>query len=147
MSFELCSLAPAPIEEPCAQVGTADYADASMAECLVFGRMLNRVFPVPEGVSAVFIIKSFVHDYGAYREVCLKHQGEAGALFAAKVENELPLRWDEIAVQELAWFREKDRLHRAARASGSVDEISDMYRSFEPPAFSAVTATSFLAAA
>lgn len=142
MSFELCSLAPAPIEEPCAQVGTADYAAASMIECLVFRRMLNRLFPVPEGVSARYIIKSFTHDFGIYREVCLKHNGEAGAMFATKVEDELPLRWDAIAVQELAWFRERDRVHHAARESGSSDDIPEMYRSFEPPAFSADTAAS-----
>lgn len=142
MSFELCSLAPAPIEEPCAQVGTVDYAAVSMIECFVFRRMLNRLFPVPEGVSAFYIIKSFSHDFGMYREVCLKHNGEAGALFTTKVEDELPLRWDAIAFQELGWFRERDRLHRAARASGSVDEIPESYRSFEPPAFSDDSAAS-----
>lgn len=46
MEFEMNVLASAPVDEPCAQVGTDDYREASMIECYVFRRMLERLFPL-----------------------------------------------------------------------------------------------------
>lgn len=142
MEFEMGVLASAPIDEPCAQVGTDDYREASMIECYVFRRMLERLFPLPEDCSAYFIIKSFPHDFGAYREVCVKYSGDAGAEYAVKVENELPARWDAVAIQELDWLRERIRYMRAV-AAGSItlDAVPELYRLQDPPLFRAKPAT------
>ena len=57
------SLAPAPIEEDCAQVGTPGYREQALAECARFIRLLRQKFgPEPEG--AWLSVKWFDHDFG-----------------------------------------------------------------------------------
>ena len=65
--------------------------------------MLERIFPIPDGVDARFVVKSFPHDFGRYREVCLEHdfgQNETVA-FVAHVEANIPSNWDDQAKNEL----------------------------------------------
>ena len=95
-------LAPTPTNETCAQVGDADFDSRSKVECRAFQNQLTRMFP-PVG-NARFVTKSFPHDFGVYREVCVEFDDavEAEVEFAYRVEGNLPHEWDESAKIELA---------------------------------------------
>ena len=54
-----------PIDEPCAQVGSEDYAKNARLECKAFAAQLMRTFgEPPPGCS--FKITSNPHDFGTY---------------------------------------------------------------------------------
>lgn len=95
------TLGPVPCEEPCQQVGTEGY-DLQMvsAECRRYLHQLVLRFPLPDGVLAYFTVKSFPHDFGIYREVCVVYddKDEAAAEYAYFVEAHLPASWDDIDV-------------------------------------------------
>lgn len=114
-------IGPAPTCETCAQVGADDYAVRSRRECAVFARMLERLFPVPEGVQACFKVKTFHHDFGAYREVVVEYEGHGGIDYACRVERETPERWDPVAQFESLLARATRGL-RQCRARGSHDD-------------------------
>ena len=102
--MEYIELGPVPAGEPCAQVGTDNYLARSMRECEVFRRMLERVFPIPEGLPVKYVIRSHPHDFGAYREVSVRYRAgdQAASDFAILVESSIPECWDPVAQQELA---------------------------------------------
>ena len=134
-------LGPVPAEESCAQVGQPDFPERSRRECLVFRRMLQRLFPVPDGLQVQYVTRSHQHDYGTYREVAVGYSGNgtpAGASaaedFAFAVERGTPSQWDPIAQYELAWFERRQVLARAV-ASGEIDACSlpEHYRDTVPP--------------
>ncbi|HNU12559.1 MAG TPA: hypothetical protein PKJ45_14530 [Rubrivivax sp.] len=114
--MDYIELGPAPAEESCAQVGDEDYEAESRRECLTYVRQIYRTFPVPPGVNARFLVRSFPHDFGTYREVVVEYQATREALdFVLRVENNVPTQWDAIARYELAWLRssrEHDRVGR-----------------------------------
>ena len=90
------TLAPAPVEEECAQVGTADYAIRARAECRRFIDLLRRKFgPEPEG--ARLTIKTFAHDFGDYLEVvCYFDETLPESVeYAYHCEDNLPATWDD----------------------------------------------------
>ena len=63
-------LAPAPIEEECAQVGTPGYRDRALQECARLIRLLRKTFgPEPKG--AWLSVKWFDHDFGPYCDLSL----------------------------------------------------------------------------
>jgi hypothetical protein len=95
------TLCPSPVEESCASVGDSDYEQRSRRECFAFKRQLERMFPPPEG--ARLCVKSFPHDFGSYREVCVKYDEDDPAAFdyAFRLESGMPSHWDEIARNEL----------------------------------------------
>jgi hypothetical protein len=90
------SLAPAPVEEDCAQVGTADYHTKARAECQRFIALLRTKFG-PEPVGARFAIKSFPHDFGDYLEVVCYFDETlpASVEYAYHCEDNLPATWDD----------------------------------------------------
>jgi hypothetical protein len=94
--MEYIELGPVPAGEPCAQVGTDNYLARSMRECEVFRRMLERVFPIPEGLSVKYVVRSHPHDFGTYREVSVRYSsGDPVACdFAFQVESSVPDGWD-----------------------------------------------------
>ncbi len=102
--MEYIELGPVPAGEPCAQVGTDNYLARSMRECEVFRRMLERVFPIPEGLPVKYVIRSHSHDFGTYREVSVRYTGgdPAACNFAFQIESSVPDGWDRVAEQELA---------------------------------------------
>jgi hypothetical protein len=106
MSSQFLTIGPSPIEEDCASVGRPDYEEQSRRECHVFLRQLERQFPPPDGAS--LFIKSFPHDFGAYREVCVRyHDDDAQAFeYAYSLEKDIPLHWDDIARYELCWHEQ-----------------------------------------
>ncbi|ASI68608.1 hypothetical protein BA022_08590 [Diaphorobacter nitroreducens] len=74
MSSQIMNIGPVPCEENAAQVGRTDYDEQSLRECKVFKRMLERLHPVPADALASLIVKSFPHDFGSYREVCVRYE-------------------------------------------------------------------------
>lgn len=94
------NLGPTPCSEDCVQVGTDNYPEKSREECRRYMNLLVQKFPgKPEG--AEFKIKSFSHDFGTYREVCICYDDnnpEAMA-YAFHVENNMPEMWiDDAAI-------------------------------------------------
>ena len=90
------SLAPTPVEEDCAQVGTADYAIRARAECQRFITLLRKKFgPEPDG--ARLAVKSFPHDFGDYFEVvCYFDENLPESVeYAYRCEENLPATWDD----------------------------------------------------
>lgn len=99
---DFLTLGSTPTNEPCAQVGTDDYATKSRIESRVFIDQLLRQFGEPPGLST-FRRKSFPHDFGTYHEVVIAFddENEEAVAFAYDVENNLPEQWDEQALKEL----------------------------------------------
>lgn len=133
---ECCSRSGAafPIVEPCARIGSADYDARSAVECRVFQRMLERLFPVPDEADPFLLVRQFLHEFGMYREVCVKHRGHDGRAYATRVENELRQHWDETAAAELRWYEKKLAFQQAVSANSlSLDDVPQPYRGIHPP--------------
>ena len=129
------TIASAPVDEPCAQVGSDNYDQQSRKECRVFKNQLRRLFgPEPEG--AVLKIKSFPHDFGSYREVVCEFDDNypESVEYAFKLEAETPENWDEQAKEELEhdpkltfdqWMRKVDA-HVAGTIGLGASDLPDM---------------------
>lgn len=115
MPFEIIAIGPSPCEETCAQVGQSDYEERSRRECRIFQRMLERLLPVPHDIPVQYVVKSFPHDFGSYREVCVRYDDtEARACaHAYTVESNSPAEWDAIASYELIWLERRQQLQQA----------------------------------
>ena len=96
------SIGSSPSEEPCAQVGTDNFAEQSKKECLAFQHQLERMFPLVRG-GAYLAVKSFPHDFGTYREVVCWYddENETGKEYAYDIESNTPANWDDEAKKEL----------------------------------------------
>lgn len=91
------ALGSVPVDEDC--VGVSDkrpYMKEMTAECRRYKKLLEELFPRPNGVDAHFTIKSFPHDFGTYKEVCVVYDcdDEAACEYAYNVEANLPARWE-----------------------------------------------------
>jgi len=98
MTSDYLTLGPVPFEEECQGVGMPTYdLSAALAECKRYRRLLEELFPPPEGVYGLFKTKAFPHDFGAYHEVCaiFDADDEASCAWACDVENSLPATWDD----------------------------------------------------
>lgn len=104
MARDYINIGPTPPDEKCAQVGADDYHAISKRECAAYIRQLRRVLGnEPNG--ARLSTKRFDHEYGSYLEVICYYDdtNEAALDYALKCEsNEGPMKWDEIALQEMA---------------------------------------------
>ena len=58
-------LGPVPACEECAQAGADNYEQTARRECLVFRRMLSRLFPVPDGLDARYMTRRYPHEQRA----------------------------------------------------------------------------------
>jgi hypothetical protein len=125
--MEYIELGPVPAGEPCAQVGTDNYLARSMRECEVFRRMLERVFPIPEGLPVKYVVRSHPHDFGTYREVSVRYSGDDAAAcnFAFQVESSVPDVWDPVAQQELADLQRRQAELQAVSATAATVEPAD----------------------
>lgn len=97
-------LSPTPTDEPCAQVGSDDYAKRARFECRAFMNQLERAFPDAVAAGVYFRIKSNPHDFGSYLEVqaVFDDEDESQTEWAYTIESELPQAWDDDARNELA---------------------------------------------
>ncbi len=131
MSYQTMTIGASPCEETCAQVGSSDYDTRSRRECLVFRRMLERLFPLADDVPARFAVLSSPHEFGTYREVSVHYEdSDARACdHAYAVEANTPAQWDAIARYELIWIERKDQLQRAVlRGDLQPQEVPTVYR-------------------
>lgn len=96
------TLGPTPYDEPCAQLGTDHFYAKSRIESDAYIHQLLRQFGDPPGL-CFFRTKPFHHEFGTYYEVVITFfdDDEEAAHFAYHVENNLPARWDEEALNEL----------------------------------------------
>ena len=126
MSSQIMNIGPVPCEENAAQVGRPDYDEQSLRECKVFKRMLERLHPVPADSQASLIVKSFPHDFGSYREVCVRFEDTdpVATGYAFDLERDTPEQWDAIARYELIWLERKAVFDRALRKNEmSPDDV------------------------
>lgn len=140
MSQQIMNIGPAPCEESCAQVGQADYEERSRRECRIFQRMLERMRPLADGIPAQYVVRSFPHDFGSYREVCVRYEEtDARACeHAFEVEGNTPAEWDAIARYELLWIERYEQLQRAvSRGEVQPQDLPERYRGAEFPALPA----------
>lgn len=108
----------APVDEPCAQLGSDDYEHRAKLECIVYREQLLRTLKesstyqnskpdhppdeeIPKGLNVR--IKSREHDFGTYYEVVASFdESDKAAVFAAYwLDENLPLRWDTLALKQL----------------------------------------------
>jgi len=93
---EYLTIGSSPAEEDCAQVGDDDYDQKSREECQRFIELIRKKFgDEPKG--ARLSIKSFLHDYGSYREVVCYYDDEfpKSVDYAFNVENNAPATWED----------------------------------------------------
>jgi hypothetical protein len=92
-------LSPAPVDEPCAMVGSPDYSKRARLECRAFVDQLERTFPDAIAAGVTFRITRNPHDFGEYLEVqaCFDDDDEAQTEWAYTIEAELPYFWDDDA--------------------------------------------------
>lgn len=134
--MQFIEIGPVPGEENCAQVGSPDYAEASLRECEVFRRMLYRLFPVPEGLPVAYVGRTHPHDFGNYREVSIRYDdaNNEAVEFAYEVERSAPASWDSIARYELAWYERKQAYDVAVREQRlRLDEVPPQFGTLTPP--------------
>ena len=98
--MELCSV---PADEPCAQVGSDDYQQMSRIECIVFKSQLLRQWMDKLIPGVGFTTKTYPHDFGSYREVCVVYDddSEEQTELAVMIQNEIPEKWDSESLAEL----------------------------------------------
>lgn len=90
-------LGSAPLGEDCVQLSSkVEYLEEMIKECRRYKELLEKLFPHGEEVRASFKIKSFQHDFGTYKEVCVVYDDndEASCEYAYNVEENLPERWE-----------------------------------------------------
>jgi hypothetical protein len=116
------SIGSSPYDEDCAQVGSCDYERRSRKELRAFKHQLQRLFP-----NAEIAIKSFPHDFGTYREVCVffDDEDEASTDIALNVESNTPAQWDKEALREMeeieANYRKEDEANHVHENVLSAD--------------------------
>ncbi|WP_298435026.1 hypothetical protein [Ottowia sp.] len=140
MPRQIITIGPVPCEENAAQVGRSDYDKRSRLECQVFKRMLERLHPIPASCPATLVIHSFPHEFGAYREVCVRYDDtdQDATNYAFDLEGDTPAEWDAIARYELIWFERLEALTRAVRKGAMrPDEVPALFQSGQLPALPA----------
>jgi len=81
-----------PADEPCAQVGSTNYAKRGNAECRRFATLLQQCYP-----HATFRIKAQSHDFGVYYEVVAYYDTTDEASMADAYDAEsCPTTWAEL---------------------------------------------------
>ena len=89
-------IGPSPVEEDCVQMGVGT-AQEMIDECNRFKELLERLFPVPEGINAYYHVKRFPYDLNSYYEVVVVYDDEddESTDFAYNVCDNQPLRWSD----------------------------------------------------
>ncbi len=136
MSNQIMHIGPVPAEENAAQVGSSDYDEQSRRECRTFQHMLERRYPIPKDTPATLVVLSFPHEFGSYREVCVRYDEShpEAVEYAFELEGDTPAEWDAIARYELLWMERLEHLNLAVRAGAMAPaDVPERYRSGELP--------------
>lgn len=101
-------------------------------------RMLLRLHPIPASCAEAvrLTVKSFEHDFGTYREVCVVFDAEnrQAIEYACGLESDGPAEWDAIARYELLWHERRAQYQRALyRGDLRADEVPAEYLRGQPP--------------
>jgi hypothetical protein len=104
--------------------------------------MLLRLFPkpeaIPESTAASVVVLTFPHEFGRYREVCLRFapSNPIATKWAYRVESSAPLTWDALAQTELGWLEQQAQLLQSIeRGDISASELPLEFRRADIPAF------------
>lgn len=93
---EKVELGSTPTGENCCQVGVDEHKQFEMKECWAFRHQLERLFP-----EEIFGFKTNYHDFGTYKEVVVIGWDDESIDRAWEIQDMLPERWDDEAIQEL----------------------------------------------
>lgn len=90
-----------PCDEPCAQVGSADYYERVRIEGHAYIDQLKRIYKEAHGCDLPLNLrlKSFPHDFGSYHEVVAVFSMEDEAMVEAAywLDENCPASWDDEA--------------------------------------------------
>lgn len=117
-------LGSAPCEEQPTSIKHPDYKTRGSIECLVYMRMLQRLFPELSSATLTLSVQASQHDFGTYLEVVAQapHQDAAAISLGERIEATIPENWDQDASFELHWFGSHQAL--IAELLGSCEEGS-----------------------
>jgi len=99
--FDYVELSSSPYNENCVAVSKkGDYIPAMKVELARYKAMLEKRFPIPEGVNANFRVKWSNHDFGMYGEVAIQFDNDdpMSTAFAYFVDENVPADWDDESV-------------------------------------------------
>ena len=116
--YDTMQIGSTPYNMDCAQVGSENYDTKSQIECNAFLHQIKRVCGEPPQ-GARLVVKSFPHDFGSYREVCVVYDAEN------EVEPKgfrLPKRFDN---HRADWLEDA---HRDVTALGFIPERPEKIR-------------------
>lgn len=91
-------LGSAPYDEDCVCVSsTKPYIEEMTKECRRYADLLREKCPIPDGINAHYAIKTFQHDFGSYKEVCIcfDDEDEDACEFAFNIESIIPSNWGD----------------------------------------------------
>lgn len=92
--MEKLAIGPAPVDEPCEQLGPHYDAVKAMRECREFIALIRRVLGA-EPPGARLMVRSAAHDFGRYYEVYIEfdERDDDATAYAFIVEARAPTRW------------------------------------------------------
>lgn len=94
--IEKVELGTTPISENCCQLGVHEHMKFELKERMAFKNQLERMFP-----DVSFAFKTNYHDFGTYKEVVAVGWTEEQIDQCWEIQDSLPERWDNEAIQEL----------------------------------------------
>ncbi len=112
MSISMTEIGGTPTDEDCAALGVTDNFDHyNRLECTAYIEALTRVYGFPPDGSQ-FTIKANRHDFGVYREVAYRFNGETAAHhdYADKVEPGLAT-WREAGLWAPVQYQRSQMIH------------------------------------
>ena len=95
MTERVISLGAVQVQESCAQVGEAGYAERALAACQRYEALLRRAIgPEPHG--ARLRIRRSAPDLGSYLELVVEYDDEnvVARAYAIRCDREAPTRWE-----------------------------------------------------
>lgn len=101
MAYDTLYLSTVPIEEPCLQVGRADYSQMR-AEASAYRQALSKHFGLEEGfLDLCIIVRQENHDFGAYPTVQVRYNENdpESVKMAFHIEANEPSTWEELGVE------------------------------------------------
>ena len=127
------SIASAPTNEDCTQVGSADYYTTAKEECKRFIELIRKVCG-EEPETAKLAIRSNPHDFGTYFDVVcyFDNEDEVGEDYAYFVESNSPEFWNE-EPNSRKWEKSltrnevKEILRKVYNEREIADDLMDLY--------------------
>lgn len=135
MKYQTLPIGPVPSKEVTPSLEDP-HRRRQLMECLVFSRMLSRLFPAPAAYRAEFIVQMTPVGDDAFYAVSLLFDVDnpAAEQFARSVDANAPMYWDELARRELDWYgTSSGYYHALVRGEIADGEIPQFYRGTEPP--------------